>query len=83
MLETDLPEESLMFFSPSRHGKFTWAIRILVFFVLTSAFGIRRIRRKLTSSLRHTLNTEMAASGHPFKAAIKTLYSLWNEDSIL
>jgi len=40
MLETDLPEESLMFFSPSRHGKFTWAIRILVFFVLTSAFGI-------------------------------------------
>jgi hypothetical protein len=31
-----------MFFSPERHGKFTWAIRIFVIFVLTSAFGICR-----------------------------------------
>jgi hypothetical protein len=31
-----------MFFSPERHGKFAWAIRIFVFFVLTSAFGISR-----------------------------------------
>jgi hypothetical protein len=42
MLETDLPEESLMFFSPARHGQFTWAIRIFVYFVLTSLFGIAR-----------------------------------------
>jgi hypothetical protein len=42
MLETDLPEESLMFFSPARHGKFTWAIRIFLSFVLTSPFGISR-----------------------------------------
>ena len=31
-----------MFFSPARHAKFTWAIRIFFFFVLTSAFGISR-----------------------------------------
>jgi len=31
-----------MFFSPARHGKFSWAIRIFLFLVLTSAFGISR-----------------------------------------
>jgi Domain of unknown function (DUF4410) len=42
MLETNLPEESLMLFSPARHGKFSWAIRIFLLFVLSSAFGVFR-----------------------------------------
>jgi Domain of unknown function (DUF4410) len=42
MLEANLPEEPLMSFSPARHGKFTWAIRIFLFFVLSSVFGVSR-----------------------------------------
>jgi len=40
MLETNLPEEPLMFYSPARHGVFTWAIRIFLLFVLSSIFGV-------------------------------------------
>jgi hypothetical protein len=42
MLEINLPEEPLMFFSPARHGISSWAIRIFLLIVLSSAFGISR-----------------------------------------
>jgi len=42
MLEVNLPEEPLMFFSPARHGISIWAIRIFLLYVLSSTFGITR-----------------------------------------
>jgi hypothetical protein len=42
MLETNLPEEPLMLFPLARHGKFNWAIRIFLLFVLSSVFGVSR-----------------------------------------
>jgi hypothetical protein len=58
MLETDLPEEPLMFFSPSGRGKVIWAIRIFVFLVLISAFGVSR-------SLAQAQPTESPVSSIP------------------